>query len=86
MRDARERRQGELSDIPENIDLNWLGRRVLALQDDSRAIRADMDMLIRLAIRMDHTLDAVREDIRALWTGQGELRRRIEAIEDRERR
>jgi len=43
-----------LSDIPDNIDLNWLGRRVLAPQDDTRALRADMAMLIRLAVRMDH--------------------------------
>ena len=75
-----------MSDIPDNIDLNWIGRRVLALQDDTRTLRANMDMLIPLAVRMDHTLDAVREDIRSLWTGQGDLRRRVEALEQRERR
>jgi hypothetical protein len=43
-----------------------------------------MDMLIRMVVRMDHTLDAVREDIRSLWSSQGDLRRRIETIEGRQ--
>jgi hypothetical protein len=43
-----------------------------------------MDMLIRLVTRVDHTLDAVREDIRSLWSPNGDLRRRIEAFEGRQ--
>ena len=73
-----------MADIPDNVDLNWIARRLLALQDDARALRIDMDMLIRMVVRMDHTLDAVREDIRSLWSSQGELRRRIETIEGRQ--
>ena len=49
-----------------------------------RALRADMGMLIRLVTRVDHTLDAVREDIRSLWSQNGDLRRRIEAVEGRQ--
>jgi hypothetical protein len=55
-----------MADIPDNVDLNWIARRLLALQDDTRALRTDMDMLTRMVVRMDHTLDAVREDIRSL--------------------
>ena len=73
-----------MADIPDNVDLYWIARRLLALQDDTRALRTDMDMLIRMVVRMDHTLDAVREDIRSLWSSQGDLRRRIETIEGRE--
>jgi hypothetical protein len=40
-------------------------------------------MLIRLVTRIDHTLDALREDIRSLWLNQGDLRRRIEVLEER---
>ena len=57
-----------MADIPDNVDLNWIARRLLALQDDTRALRSDMDMLTRMVVRMDHTLDAVREDIRSLWS------------------
>jgi hypothetical protein len=60
-----------MADIPDNVDLNWIARRLLALQDDTRALRADMDMLTRMVVRMDHTLDAVREDIRSLWGSPG---------------
>ncbi len=73
-----------MADIPDNVDLNWIARRLLALQDDTRVLRTDMDMLTRMVVRMDHTLDAVREDIRSLWSSQGDLRRRNETIEGRQ--
>lgn len=53
-----------MADIPDNVDLNWIARRLLAPQHDTRALRTDMDMLTRMVVRMDHTLDAVREYIR----------------------
>jgi hypothetical protein len=74
-----------MTDVPENIDLNWIGRRLVALQDDSRALRSDMDMLVRIVVRLDNTVNALREDVRALWSSQRDLRQRLEAVEDRER-
>ena len=70
-----------MSEVPESITLDWLGRQFMVQRDDLRALRADMDMLIRLVTRVDHTLDPVREDIRSLWLQNGDLRRRIEAVE-----
>ena len=35
-----------MADVPDNVDLNWIARRLMALQDDTRTLRADMDMLI----------------------------------------
>jgi hypothetical protein len=61
------RRTDEMTELPENVILDWLGRQFLAHRDDARALRTDMDMLIPLVTRVDHTLDAVREDIRSLW-------------------
>lgn len=74
----------EMTELPENVTLDWLGREFIAQRDDLRALRAGVDMLIRLVIRVDRTLDAVREDIRSLWSQDGDLRRRIEALEGRE--
>ena len=37
-----------------------------------RVIQRDMEMLIRIVTRLDHTVDAVREDIRTLWLGRGQ--------------
>jgi hypothetical protein len=74
-----------MPDLPENVDLQWIGRTLLAMRDDIRALRSDMDMLIRIVTRLDHTVDAMREDIKSLWLSQGDLRRRIEALEEARR-
>jgi hypothetical protein len=73
-----------MADIPDNVDLNWIARRLLALQDDTRALRTDMDMLTPMVVRLDHTLGAMREDIRSLWGAQADLRRRVETMEGRQ--
>jgi len=73
-----------MTELPENVTLDWLGREFIAQRDDMRALRTVMDMLIRLVTRVDHTLDAVREHIRSLWSQDGDLRRRIEALEGRQ--
>ena len=44
-----------------------------------------MDMLIRMTVRLDNTVNALREDVRALWSNQRDLRQRIEAVEGRDR-
>ena len=57
-----------------------LGTRVTTIERDIRTMRTDMDILIRSVIRLDHTVDAMREDVKTLWLSQGDLRRRIEAL------
>ena len=63
--------------------LEFLGRQMEQVLAETRGMRQDMDMLIRLVTRVDHTVDAMREDIRTLWLSQGDLRRRIEALEEK---
>jgi hypothetical protein len=70
-----------VSDLPDNVTLEWIGRELLGLRADVRSMRTDMDLLIRSVIRLDQSVDAMRADMRDLWLGQGELRRRIEALE-----
>lgn len=55
-----------MSDVPETVDLNWIGRRLVALQDNSSGLRSDMDMLVRMVVRLDNSVNALREDVRAL--------------------
>ena len=73
-----------MTELPENVTLDWLGRQFMAQRDDLCGLRTGMDMLIRLVTRVDHTLDAVREDIRSLWSQNGDLRRRLESLEGRQ--
>jgi hypothetical protein len=75
--------------IPDNVDLQWIARHLVEFRaetrDELRALRRDVDMLTRIALRLDSTVDALREDIKSLWLGQGDLRRRIEAVEEARR-
>jgi hypothetical protein len=82
-----------MADIPDNVDLQWLARHpvdsrqetrdeMASMRADIRTMRNDMDILIRSVIRLDHTVDAMREDVKTLWLSQGDLRRRIEALEE----
>lgn len=79
-------------DIPENVDWQWIARNLAAVREEIGALRSeiagvrrDMDMTIRLVTRVDNTLTALREDVRDLWLSQGDLRRRIEALEEARR-
>jgi hypothetical protein len=78
-----------VTDLPDNIDLQWVGRHLVDFRDETReaiaGLRRDMDMTIRLVARMDNTLNALREDVRDLWLAERDLRRRVETIEDARR-
>jgi hypothetical protein len=85
-----------VTDLPENVTLEWIARHLVEFRDETRAelaamrtdirtLRGDMDILIRSVIRLDQTVDAMRADVRELWLGQGDLRRRIEALEEARR-
>jgi hypothetical protein len=37
-----------MTDLPDSVTLEWLGPQFPAQRDDLRALRTDMDMLIRL--------------------------------------
>jgi hypothetical protein len=78
-----------MTDIPDNVTLEWIARHLVEFRDETRgelrALRRDVDMLTRIVLRLDSTVDALREDIKSLWLGQGDLRRRIEALEETRR-
>jgi hypothetical protein len=74
-----------VTDLPDNVTLEWIGRELLSMREDIRTLRRDTDILIRAVIRLDQTVDAMRADIRELWLGQGDLRRRIEVLEEARR-
>jgi hypothetical protein len=74
-----------MTELPDNVTLEWIGRELLSMREDIRTLRRDMDILIRSVIRLDQTVDAMRADVRELWLGQGDLRRRIEVLEEARR-
>ena len=74
-----------MAELPDNVTLEWIGRELLSMREDIRTLRRDVDILIRSVIRLDQTVDAMRADVRELWLGQGDLRRRIEVLEEARR-
>lgn len=71
-----------MADIPDNVDLNWIARRLVAVGAAVDGLRTDVDMLTRIVLRVDSTVDALRQDVKSLWLSYGDLRRRIEALEE----
>jgi hypothetical protein len=73
--------------IPDNVDLQWIARHLVEFREETRTaiadLRRDMDMTIRIVTRLDHTVNALREDIQTLWLSHGDLRRRLENLERR---
>jgi predicted RNase H-like nuclease (RuvC/YqgF family) len=84
-------------ELPENVDLRWLGRTLIGfrdemrdlgrevrhLKDEVRAVRSDLDLLVLRAMRIDTNVTALRDDIQTLFITQGDHRRRIEALEEK---
>jgi hypothetical protein len=76
-----------MTELPDNVTLEWLGRTLIDFRQETRdaiaALRRDIDMTIRLVTRLDHTVNALREDIQTLWLSHGDLRRRLETLENK---
>jgi len=86
-----------MNDVPDNVDLQWIARTLVAIRDeqgamraelralkqDVRSIREDLDVLTMRVIRIDGQLQALRDDVQRLFEMHGDLRRRVEAIEQK---
>jgi hypothetical protein len=84
-------------DLPDNVDLRWIGRTLIEfrdeirdlgremrhLKDEVRAIRSDLDLLVLRVMRIDANVIALRDDVQTLFMTQGNLRRRVEALEEK---
>ena len=71
-----------MSDLPENVDLRWIGLKLLSLETDVRDLktdvrhlRDDLDVVVMRAIRIDSTLTSLRDDMRAVTS-------RVHALEN----
>jgi prefoldin subunit 5 len=65
------------------ITLEFLADQQSRILTELRSLRRDLDMLTRIVLRLDSTVDALREDIKSLWLAQSDLRHRIENLEER---
>jgi len=77
-----------MTELPENIDLQWIGRALLAVQnrlatfeqlvtdvrDDMRAMREQVDVVVMTSLRLERGMASLRDDVR-------QLRQRVDRLE-----
>ena len=77
-----------MTDLPENIDLQWIGRTLIAMRDslgevkrdvtemrdDMQGMREQLDVVVMTSLRLERSQASIRQDIR-------ELRQRLERLE-----
>ena len=70
-----------MSETPDNVDLNWIARNLLALRGDMRSLKDDVDVLSAMLPRVDHNQTSFREELRALFDQHRSLRERVAGLE-----
>jgi hypothetical protein len=70
--------------MADEVSLEFVSRQLDRVLTEMRGLRQDIDMLTRIVLRLDSTVDALRADVKTLWLSQGDLRRRIDALEARQ--
>ena len=71
-----------MTELPENVDLQWIGKTLIALQrdvrdmrEDQRVMREQVDVVVMTSLRLERGLISLRDDVR-------DLRDRINRLED----
>jgi hypothetical protein len=70
-----------VTDLPENVDLQWIGRTLIAHGRELRALRDDFGVMALTLLRIDRNVSALREETQRLWEAHGDLRRRVDVLE-----
>lgn len=68
-------------DMPDNVDLNWVARTLLAIQREVRSLRDDVTVVSAILNRIDSNQTSFVEELRAMRTQQERVRKRIESLE-----
>lgn len=77
-----------MSDIPDNVDWQWIARNLVAnreglaqlsrdvqeMRDDLQGMREQFDVVVMTSLRLERSQASIRQDIR-------ELRQRLERLE-----
>jgi hypothetical protein len=70
-----------VTEVPDNVDLNWIARTLVAMRRDTQSLRDDVSVLAAILRRVDNNQAAFREELRDLYEPHRDLRARIETIE-----
>jgi hypothetical protein len=79
-----------MTDLPANVDLQWIGKTLLAIQSELTSVRGEQaaikDEMLVLGARMGRTeagIDVILAEIRAWTNAHRRLSERVEALEAR---
>lgn len=72
------------TDLPDNIDQQWIGRTLLAMQRDLLSLRDDVTVVTAILNRIDHNQSSFIEELRAMRMQQERLRSRVDRLEREE--
>lgn len=75
-----------MAEIPDNVDFSWLARHLVEFREETRAdlahIRDDLGVIVWSAMRTERAVTALREEVQRLWLAHGDLRRRLERLDE----
>jgi predicted nucleic acid-binding Zn-ribbon protein len=69
-----------VSDLPENVDLQWLGRTMLAMREELASVREDMMVMAAVLNRVDATVSRLVPELRAMRSQHDRMRARLDAL------
>jgi ubiquinone biosynthesis protein UbiJ len=72
------------TDLPDNIDQQWIGRTLLGMQRDLLSLRDDVTVATAILNRIDHNQSSFIEELRAMRMQQERLRSRVDRLEREE--
>jgi hypothetical protein len=69
-----------MSDLPENVDLQWIGRAIVAMREDIASVREDMLVMGAVLNRVDATVTRLLPELRAMRSQHDRMRMRLDAL------
>jgi hypothetical protein len=70
-----------MTDLPDNVDLQWIGRQIIALQRETRGLRDDIGVMAAILRRVENNQTADREEWRGLFDAIRHVRQRVDVLE-----
>jgi capsule polysaccharide export protein KpsE/RkpR len=72
-----------MSDLPDNVDLQWIGRTLLAIQDELLVTGARMNYVEASMTRLEAGIQVVTTEVRALRNEVRRMSQRVDVLEAR---
>jgi hypothetical protein len=70
-----------MTDLPDNVDLQWIGRQIIALQRDVRGLRDDVGVMAAILRRVENNQTSDREEWHGLFNAIRHVRDRVDTLE-----